>query len=85
MSNVQQGMSNVQVGVAPGIGCGHGEMSMKTSFLVTNINNAQTLLWNKYQTLSWILIEVAPGQKRTWRGGEGAFMCLGGTADGAKR
>jgi hypothetical protein len=55
-----------------GIGCNHGKMSMKTSYLVTNNNNAQTLLWNKYQTLAWILIEVAPGQKRLWRGGEGA-------------
>jgi hypothetical protein len=69
MSNVQQGTSNVQMGAAPGIGCDHGEMSMKTSFLVTKINNAQTLLWNKYQTLAWILIEVAPGQKTTGAAG----------------
>ena len=47
-----------------------GEMDTKRGFSVTNINNAQTLLWNKYQTLAWILIEVAPGQKRPWRGGE---------------
>jgi hypothetical protein len=55
-----------------------GEMNLKRCFEVTNINNAQTLLWNKYQTLAWILIEVAPGQKRPWCGGEGAFICLRG-------
>jgi len=49
-----------------------GEMEMKRCFSVTNINHAQTLLWNKYQTLAWILIEVAPGQKTTGAAGEGA-------------
>jgi hypothetical protein len=75
MSNKKLPMSNLALRLELVVAM--GEMSMKRCFSVTNINNAQTLLWNKYQILAWILIEV--GRVKKDPGAAGKVPLLGGT------